>query len=483
MNIIKSFFNNIIYSNNSEKINNIYTFKQSIFKIAVDQVTELLDKLVKLPIDLSIFNDIEVDKSTTILNILQSILNEHSYILNNNGYSLIITKKINKTNKNNIDITFLNLKRTEFAQLSYIEIMNDIIWLLTNNNSKTINNITLNNSKIKIINMVNYIYPNFHTINLNYCNSNFHFDNFGNLYININNKCFFYNKFIGSGSYGYVYKFVSQNCEEICVKIGDLEDELEILSKLNTNKVLNKYIVNCLSIGTTNINNFKNNIKYLDILKSILENSEVEIIIMDYMDCDLSIHVLKNKLTAIDKLLILKYITKIIIFYMQHKLYYTDIKLNNLLCKYYNNEPVHICLGDLGGFYTDQCVSSMPHYTRCIEYLDNPGVFKDPWDYDLMWSLGGCFCQLLNNYAYKYFYIKPMLHIIKNYNNIDQEFHDYIVNKIVTVFEKQNNNKNYIRLLKMFLVDENNKSDTSEKLIQIYYEIDKLIVIEISNNT
>lgn len=181
---------------------------------------------------------------------------------------------------------------------------------------------------------------------------------------------------INNGSNGIVYLMQNTNNEVVALKVGIIKNNLnpnkkdiEIIKKLNET-----------------CNDF-----YIKSLYDLTENY----IIMDYADGTLNeLNKINIDIADETKIYILKKVFESIKCLIDNDLYYTDLKLLNVLfmCK---DDEIKILLGDLGSITenTGNAVSTYPHPNRCHNIIDSNkklvnwcGSFNNPNQYDVLWS-------------------------------------------------------------------------------------------------
>jgi serine/threonine protein kinase len=131
-------------------------------------------------------------------------------------------------------------------------------------------------------------------------------------------------------------------------------------------------------------------------------------IIMEYMDGTLEDYIKNNSNLSYDIIKkILADISAQIYCISKYDLMYTDIKMANILYKCNkSNKIIDFTLGDLGGITNkanknadNKAIATFPAPERCIE---NCGVFLDPNEKDVVWSLGIMFLSMIGYNTYKY---------------------------------------------------------------------------------
>lgn len=220
----------------------------------------------------------------------------------------------------------------------------------------------------------------------------------------IDNKKFLLKNELGSGTFGYIYSYESNN-QEIAVKIGVVDMDIKAGKKINAGE--KKRICYPKVVPYQNTNN---------------------LFIMEKMDGDLIQYRTKNKgkIPYNEIYEIINIMAKTIKCLIKMGIYYTDIKAQNTL---YNkkNGKLSIYLGDLGG--------AEPRYGR--NYITTFEPFDKrktgigiPTEKDLSWMFGILLLQLLNGNSYQFHWskIKNMTHIgflvrknkiLKKYENIE----------------------------------------------------------------
>lgn len=246
---------------------------------------------------------------------------------------------------------------------------------------------------------------------------------------------------IGIGSYGAVYAYLNNDNLGFVVKYGNVIDDMKVLDEIVK-------IKNCVGNYVKSHIEFKKN-----------HNDVGNFIIMEYMDGDLTNYIRANKPLSFDNVYnIFKELLKHIKCFAYNRLYFTDLKTDNILykCNHQNN-IIEISLGDLGGFaiinkYGHQIkkgIFTLPPPSKKIDYY-NPNIITEK---DIVWSFGIVILELLSENTREYYWdfmerkndsviqtiISANLTNIKNkepQNNDIKYFVDQILSKILAVDEK-----------------------------------------------
>lgn len=212
---------------------------------------------------------------------------------------------------------------------------------------------------------------------------------------------------IGQGGFGLVILYIHidrQNRRHgFVVKYGDIKSEIEILKFMKERSIC----------GTSYI--YSKHEVYIN-------NQNIDFIIMNYMEGNLKDYIYSLKLNNIDKnspigMAILqqhyktllqifsKVISQIYCLYT-HDLYFTDIKLENILYKFVtidNHDTIEILLGDTGSI-CNASVDKNAYYTTTYPAPLKIGSYRGPTDKDLSWSCGILFLSFfgdVSQFSYK----------------------------------------------------------------------------------
>lgn len=184
-------------------------------------------------------------------------------------------------------------------------------------------------------------------------------------------------KKINKGAYGTVYKYSKP--KNIVVKIGEVDADIKVGKALSN--------TNCHS-GIIDFQEHEGDDKNM-------------IFIMEELEGDLSDLIRKQNLTYKTIHRFIFNIAKILECLMENDIYYTDLKSKNVLYKIKNGFPM-IYLGDLGGgMPTDEYYSATyPSFDR--RYKE--GLFKEPRESDLSWSVGVLLIEMLKENSRKFYF-------------------------------------------------------------------------------
>ena len=236
--------------------------------------------------------------------------------------------------------------------------------------------------------------------------------------IGINGKIFLAKDVIGQGSSGLIVSYVNE--EEgnktkygIVIKYGRIQDDIDILSYIKTRNICQ----------TAYVNSMVNTFQYNDEKRAF--------IIMEYMDGTLENYLKNNRDLSYD--VIKKIFTDLAAqFYCfsRYELMYTDIKLANILYKCNKNGKdnfIDFTLGDLGSMtntnMNNEGIATFPPPERCVE--DSCGVFLNPDEKDVIWSLGILILTIIGYNTLKYSY-RDFLKLKKD-NDVEALINDSLV--------------------------------------------------------
>lgn len=260
-------------------------------------------------------------------------------------------------------------------------------------------------------------------------------------------------KELHEGIYGTVYLMKNNNDEHLVLKVGNNKKDIENLKILKKKNVCSDYYINSF---------YDKHEKY---------------VIMEYADGTIKDLIKNNKFTIISLAYIFKMIFIMIKCLSDNKLYYTDLKLENILYRY-ENDNIKIILGDLGSIFKENdvdAISTYPYPYRCHN-VDNCGIFKNPNEGDVLWSLG-ILCFDLFGIEKKYFnyqLIKKMyeqqnlkIPVINVFDTIPNFETTINISDIEGVNLKQNANRKIVKNtyihIKNYLIEEFVKKYDNEK--------------------
>lgn len=200
----------------------------------------------------------------------------------------------------------------------------------------------------------------------------------------INGLLFMQKNELGSGTYGNVYEYITISGERIAIKKsatpGKLKDEINMITLLNQGD-------NCLSTY----------------VKTFVINDDT--IAIEYMDNNAYGIELKLK-SMIKRILFFKELVKLIYCLSERQLYYTDIKLDNILYRCNNNNSITIVLGDLGSIHCIRNknyspVSTYPPPEYPNGHIGNEEqdevIMKNILNKSIVWTLGILFLLMFEN--------------------------------------------------------------------------------------
>jgi len=183
--------------------------------------------------------------------------------------------------------------------------------------------------------------------------------------IMINGEIFNVGRRVGDGSYGVVYGYENEDGRSVVLKIGDISSDLNVINKLKqSNITCNQSIVPYETVDNKHL------------------------LIMEKMDGDLYSLTTKTELSAYSIKHIIHQIATIIKCLLDVGIFYTDLKLENILYKLKQDDTPLVILGDLGSadntHKENMYISTYPPYDR----KDGGGYIKDPNENDLSWMIG-----------------------------------------------------------------------------------------------
>ena len=236
----------------------------------------------------------------------------------------------------------------------------------------------------------------------------------------LNNKKFTKNKKIGSGSYGDVFEYLGTENESIAVKCRtksehSIEGDFYVLKLIKIiEKATNKKIDGIIDTWF-NDRMFKN------------------FYIMEIMDGTIDKLI---ELSNLENIFCIFYqVVKIILTLLEFDIYYTDIKLYNVLYKYNGDNTLKILLGDIGSAVPSKIVNekykiNYPYFDCTSTYPapENPtGVFYNPNCKDLTWGIGINLLLFITDISpEKYMYKTDILKSV----NLQQEINTDIENSM-----------------------------------------------------
>jgi serine/threonine protein kinase len=207
----------------------------------------------------------------------------------------------------------------------------------------------------------------------------------------VNDELFIFQRRIAFGAYGSVCEYKNEKNEYIIIKLSKNDDEEDLKQDI----VILNYMKH---------NNICDNIY----VKSYIVSKSA--IIMDYMDDNLEKCV---NLPINQKILIFEEVVKHIYCLEKANLYYTDIKLQNILYKCNNDGSINIILGDIGSIvngnvlklkYGGIATYPPPEFNDGLVRLNRNINFRITFNRSIVWSLGITFLVLFGINKLKYFY-------------------------------------------------------------------------------
>ena len=294
--------------------------------------------------------------------------------------------------------------------------------------------------------------------------------------IECNEIIYTYVKLLGSGTFGIVleYQNTKNSKDSLIVKTGEVYTDIDVIQILIKNglkctqtlvsfrKLDNLFFRNKLLRNKSVVINEdgKNKATYRlseeepnkkGFFKSIgTEYSDMYI--MDKMEGDLH-DLLRTKRFANEEInSIIFQITNTLECLMKIGLYYTDLKLGNILYKHDNNNNIVVLLGDLGSAFYDK-YNKDEYYTSTyppIDRLDSKtiGLFSNPKESDISWGIGICLLKLISsdNILQKYYHrnIKKHTFTFEDsdeykhlFNSYPENFQRIIENTVIKNSEKR----------------------------------------------
>jgi len=234
--------------------------------------------------------------------------------------------------------------------------------------------------------------------------------------INIDNNEFTFVNLINYGSSGYVSLYKTNKNECIAIKQGILRinqrlkyegllQDIKIISTLHTLSKCTSSYTNIIPVDTDDDN---------------------KILIMEYMSGTLNKLLLGiNNNVTLKNLksvfqIILKILKDIYCLYTQN-LFYTDIKLANILFRCDQNDKIKILLGDLGSISNkinnDECIATFPSPKGF--FTTNKGFIDDVDISDLIWIQQVNIIIIIKIFFNINFVYTPFTHTTK-YNNLNE---------------------------------------------------------------
>ena len=258
------------------------------------------------------------------------------------------------------------------------------------------------------------------------------------------------NKIIGAGSYGLVLQYTSENNDHIAVKYGSIEQDIAVLNDIK-GKICSDLVVDSIVYkdDTLSCIIMENAVGTIDNLIPAIEKNK-----------DILIDILYAVVIAIKCL-------------FEYGLYYTDIKMHNIL--YRNTENgIQIILGDIGGAakIDDSTVRTYPPY-EFINSKDNPykGDNMLKKKSIISWGIGVLILSLLK-ISYKQIDNKNdvILQKINMYGRTTKE-NTYIkeeVDKIIILL-KQKGYGNIVNIIEKTLCNSDDRDDLTEIIKKINF--------------
>lgn len=302
------------------------------------------------------------------------------------------------------------------------------------------------------------------------------------IFNNGESKIFKYEKRLGRGSYGFVLSYTSDNETKIVVKYGfepaNLDFDISIMEELKND-------IDCKET-------------YIGAYLHEMKNDKI--IIMPFMDNDLS-NLLKLKtLKSYSIFQIMIGLFEMVLCLYKKNLYYTDLKPPNILCKCISNSKMKILLGDLGGIYKkshlsndlnripqsiDFAVATFPWLVRSLKYEKDFGFIlkKDLSLGDILYPLAVTYLMLggINVKEFQFDEISKKYMNGKFYyeNIIDLKIHDFI-QKLDTDDVKKNIVKDILNQM-LQLNDIENEQEKIQILTELFdmlkFECEKIVPI------
>jgi len=206
---------------------------------------------------------------------------------------------------------------------------------------------------------------------------------------------------IGKGTFGIVYEYENQtSIKSFALKVGDIASDIQVIKQLEENHMVCNQTL----------------IPYEIINKNML--------IMEKFDGSLYDYTVKKKY-AIN---IINQVAKTLKCLVGIGVYYTDLKLGNLLYKIKSDGTPFVVIGDLGGAEYDETgdgsTATFPPFDRRNE--EKEGFFKNPTEKDIAWLLGICLLELLDININPYYY--------SNIRSMNIKEHNSYINKIIVKY-------------------------------------------------
>jgi Protein kinase domain len=271
---------------------------------------------------------------------------------------------------------------------------------------------------------------------------------------------------LGEGAYGLVIGYTNNDNYGVSVKYGQISEDIEVLEYIKYKNICERsYVKSYVK---------KNNDKVGDY------------IVMEYMDGNLNTYFKEN--FQIDNFFnIIKKIVNHLICFVEKGLYYTDLKLRNILYRCDNeNNIIEILLGDLGSFgIVDKennkikgSVATYISYNR-LKDKDNEksNLIQNPTEEDIVWSFGIMILEIFANNEKNHTKFKEWVLMFSSGTFLQKGLRDRIMREMPTNIKylkntyenkKFNNfiNDTLVKILVPFLTDKITLNNIKEKIEQ-----------------
>ena len=194
---------------------------------------------------------------------------------------------------------------------------------------------------------------------------------------------FYKPKHISQGSEGRIYMYRDKYDRKLVLKSGNISEDVAIIRRLKKKKIDRNFYVPCYVHDV-----------YRPIFPDKLKYSKY--IVMEYVPDDLNSlakHFKDNNLICrITVWEVIERITCMFMYLADMKLFYTDIKPENILFKYISGNCIKILLADLGSIVTKHGMSNTTYPP-----LDRSDPeFPNAKESDIVWGIGILILKLLN---------------------------------------------------------------------------------------
>jgi serine/threonine protein kinase len=264
---------------------------------------------------------------------------------------------------------------------------------------------------------------------------------------------------ISSGVYGVVYLYRSQSNKYIAIKYGKIYEKIQKVNNSNVSIIVNPLDDDINVINVLKKSKICDNIIiscHVDINRAPWQTHDTKSLFMEYMDNTLDCAVKKSMLNEKSLANIIVQLLKIAKCLYDKNIYYTDMKLINILFKCTDDNNANMLLCDFGGIASidekNENIIGLATFPPLLYELGdnlngNTGIIKNPTIEHVLWVFGITILTIICDYSP--FYHKTINTIKNEIHNNNNKINNYITGYNVII-------ENKIKLLSDRFTDKNN---------------------------